>query len=402
MTKRVFVAVVVLVCVALLLSRGITAREDGIRSFDVALQTPQCFRSDKFFVVSLPNPVLPSDLVCVRRMCEIAGPIFPSFALRIYSPRALSSAEQDVLQVRCKMCYEVWVSSDALRSKFHVLLDRNVSVGLMRSVHSRPNRRELHGVGVALSRYETFHSFRDHPKLHSQLEPHLWGFQKPRIGLSQPCVSALLNCSFAVGGEPAFLACLWTHCMRSEGFLVVDESKLEERLGFDYIGRLADHRERDMQNGWMSFRDEIVKKPVTHRLLKCVERLDVSSSRVEWMEGERRFLSYVLYGSREVDRVALKQTLSGIAEREVYWGWNVALFVDSQVELSYLKELLAIGLPFHAFLVKPDNSPECALLKEDKMMWRSMLPTYFSVVSMFQLLLLFAFNFHSGGSICGS
>ncbi len=206
-----------------------------------------------------------------------------------------------------------------MNGKAFLGLDVVFLIGLMRSVHSRPTRREVAAVDLAMARTSfMFHSIKDHPTLHSQLEPHLWGFQRRRA-LSQDCVAALLNCSTAFG-ESVFLSCLWMNCMNQEGFSLIDEKMLDERQGFDYIGRLADHRERDMMNGWMNFRDQLVHKQVSHPILKCVTKLEnVSSSSIEAVEGERRFLSYVLFGVRQVDRDYLKQTLGRIAEREVYW-----------------------------------------------------------------------------------
>jgi hypothetical protein len=233
-------------------------------------------------------------------------------------------------------------------------------------------------VKLALDSGATFHAIRDHPTLHSPAIPaHLWGFQ--RGAQRYNClVRAWKECDWRFG-EEAVLGCAWALCMQANS-IVIDESILPPRAGVEYVGRLADSRERDVLEGWKAFLPGLLQKRVQDDILGCVRKL--SGPEATAIDGERRFISFSLYGNRPVDRAALAVCLKILAQKEVYWMWNVALFVAEDVDKAYLSELAKSAVPLHIYLVSTAGE-DCAHLGHDRMSWRGLFPLYLPEVDRF-------------------
>ncbi len=327
----------------------------------------------KFVLVHVPRPMRATDLVGLRRLCELAGAAHPSFALRVYLPRELTPAERVVLAVRCRVCVEEWVAAEGelWAARMQAVLDPAVAVGLMRSLRSRPTQREATAVRLALDSGATFHVIRDHPTLHALAIPaQLWGFQ--RGAQRGNCFGRVWKeCDWRLG-EEAVLACAWSLCMQTNVF-AVDAAILPPRAGVEYVGRLADARERDVFEGWKAFLPGLLQRRVDDPVLGCVQK--VSGANATRIDGERRFISFSLYGNRGVDRVALAECLRILSQKEVYWLWNVAVFVSDDVDRGFLAELSKSTVPLHIYLVTTAGA-RCAYLGHDRMSWRGLLPLY--------------------------
>ncbi len=89
---------------------------------------------------------------------------------------------------------------------------------------------------------------------------------------------------------------------------------------------------------------------------------------VPLVDGERRYLSYCLYGRREVDKVEMLKTLELLKRKDFYWGWSVLLFVSGDVNEVWIGELVAVGVAIEIYVVQTWN--KCSFWARDPMLWR--------------------------------
>ncbi len=185
-----------------------------------------------------------------------------------YLATPLTDTQRKIMSVRCRLCVEEMVvtpqpDAPLWWAKYHAVSDtqspHKLRVGLFRSLHSRPTPREAQCVAawLAAPHPSLYHAIRDHPTLHRlPIVPHLWGFT---AGDNTAFVSAWESVSPAFG-EEAFLAMTSAAVLPS---LTAHDNFFSEvfgraspfpatavRRGLDYVGRLADHRERDIDGGW--------------------------------------------------------------------------------------------------------------------------------------------------------
>jgi hypothetical protein len=345
-------------------------------------------------VVALPfsHPV---DLVNLRRMCELASVVYNGWKLRVYTHAALTEEQQRVMTMRCTLCYEEVIVSDPSLpmwwAKYHALSDASLSTGLFRSIHSRPNFREGHEVKAFQGKESKFrfHVIRDHPELHDvPIVPHLWGFKGPAADRGEVIERwKRLKTEF---GEEVFLA-HWSVDLlplmeASDAFFL---NKFPNghafgtpRKGIDYCGRLADHRERDMLQGWKALHHiSADNRKKSNGLPKCLSRwtpkpATLLSAAVEYnfppppavRDEERRYLAYSFYGTRSVDRDELIKVMTLLKRRDFYWGWGVLLYIRSDVPDATLDAIIKVGFPVEIYLV--DIQGECSHLAKDPMIWR--------------------------------
>lgn len=367
--------------------------------------TKKCPAEKNAIIVALPF-AHPNDLVGLRRMCEIASISFKGWKIRAYTSRSLNAQELQMLQVRCSLCYEEIVVKEAGQkessghhdhngtpmwySKFHAFTDASVEVGLFRTILSRPTVREFLSVSAWLEEKPApaFHVIRDHPELHNLLiVPQLWSFQ--RSASSEPHLRAVAKAWQAathVFGEEAFLAQISGRVVESmvahDAFFgkrfprsIPFPSKIPRR-GIEYCGRQADHRERDLLQGWKAMhhlsRDN---RKIVNELPPCLSRWKPSTWKYEFpphaalRDEERRYLAYCVYGQRQVDMEELVKTMRLLKRKDYYWDWNVLLFVRKDVREDWIQQVHAVGVPLEIYLVDVDSS-SCAFHNRDPMLWR--------------------------------
>ena len=355
---------------------------------DYAAGALSCLSETKALIVALPY-AHPTDLVSLRRFCELAGLVFKSWKLRIYLNERLTEGQLRVLRIRCTLCVEEVVVKSSVAplwwSKFHALGDPSLERGLFRSIYSRPTQREADAVETALAGSQTFHVLRDHPELHNvPLVPHLWGFQGG--GGGRDLAVSTWQATEWIYGEAVFLAEMHQVVRASLRELTSFASSFSAlnfnvpRRGVEYCGRLADHKERDMQQGYKAFLHQMQERRHGAKLPECLSQW--TSKDASWAysfplpaprrDEERRYLSYNLYGSRAVDKNEMIKVLQLLKRRDFYWSWGVLLFVRDDVPPATVRELVQVGYPLEVYLVSTTGS--CGFLAKDPRMWRAIFP----------------------------
>ncbi len=346
---------------------------------------------ERVVVTHLPREMRAEHLVGLWRMCELASLVYglSEYSLRLYTPRRLSVLEKMVLAIRCRLCVEEWVvdaATEPWKAKLHAVLSPDISVGLMRSIYWRATKREKQTVQALLREGGDFHVIRDHPVLHGNEEtvpPHTWGFKR---GRQRQCFDkALAECGSAAG-EESFLACAWKLCMANTA-AVASWKTMPPRCGLEYVGRMAGAREEDLQGGWKHFVLAVASHKSDHPILQCLAPVAVPEM-VVLGDGERRFLSFCVYGNRKGDQRTLWDLIIMLRSREkrMYTNWNMVLFVDADVDVEFLRELgqLAKDGDFSLFVFRVTTELSgCEHLKEDKMMWRNLFPVYLPMIDRF-------------------
>lgn len=150
------------------------------------------------------------------------------------------------------------------------------------------------------------------------------------------------------------------------------------RRGIEYVGRLADKRERDIFRGWRAIqRLQQMARSASTILPHCVQAFSPKSWNYTYpapirVDGERRYLSYCIYGARDVDRVEFLKTLNRLKQQDYYWGWTVILLIRQDVNEAWVKQFVDVGFPLEVYLVNVQG--DCSVWARDPMLWRASFP----------------------------